>query len=153
LDFRDEWVGWLDGSSWTNLGARGKMKARLERRLERFVVDRSDAVVAASQGYVDAFARKYPYAPEDKFNVITNGYDPEDFKCVSRKEEYADILPEHKFNILYMGTAFPLTSLRYFLDGMASAQAKKDLNLVIAGRITPEEEKVLDSHGDLMIKR
>ncbi len=153
LDFRDEWVGWLDGSSWTNLGTRGKMKGKVERRLERFVVDHADAVVAASQGYVDAFARKYPRAPRGKFNVITNGYDPEDLKCMSRKEDFAGTLSEHRFNVLYMGTVFPLTSLRYFLDGVASARAKKDLNIVIAGRITPEEEKVLNSHGDLMIKR
>jgi hypothetical protein len=152
-DFRDEWVGWLAGSSWTELGTNRRIRTRIERFLEHFVVRHSDAVVSASPGYVEPFKKKYSRISASKFSAITNGYDAEDFASEASSEGYDDLFLETKFNVLYMGTVFSLTSLKYFLEGVASAEARKDLNLVVVGRITSEEEEVLDSHADLSIKR
>jgi hypothetical protein len=52
-----------------------------------------------------------------------------------------------------MGTVFPLTSLKYFLDGLVSTDTKKDLNLIVAGRIAAEEEDILNSYADLRIRK
>ena len=153
LDFRDEWVGWLDGSSWTTIGANKGIRARLEKMLEHFIVGHAEAVVSASPGYLEAFERKYPTMPAEKFTVITNGYDPEDFEHNGKKEDYQEILRQNKFNLLYVGTVFPLTSLRYFLKGVSKTEIRKNLNLVIVGRITPDEESILDAHSDISMDR
>lgn len=152
-DFRDEWVGWLGGSSWTSLGRNKRIRSKLEEFLERFVIGHSDAVVSASPGYVEAFKEKYPYIPSERFSSITNGYDPEDFESQMNKEDYCGVFEEDKLNILYMGTVFPLTSLKYFLKGIDEMDEKGNINLIVVGRITAEEEFVLDHFTNCIIKK
>ncbi len=153
VDFRDEWVGWLDGSSWSELGTNSRVRAGIDRFLERVVVNFSDAVISASPGYAEAFRKKYPQAPGDKFTVITNGYDPEDFTRDKEEGDCKEVLPAHKLNIVYMGTVFPLTSLKYFLDGLSGTEAKKGIALTVVGRITPEEERLVAAYPDLNIRK
>ena len=152
-DFRDEWVGWLDGSSWKDLGTNKNVRAWLERMLERLVVRHSDAVVSASPGYVGAFREKYPGAPADKFCAITNGYDPDDFESAETGEDLTTVFRADRLNLLYMGTVFPLTSLKYFLGAINALEAKEMFNLVIAGRITGDEDRVLESYTGFSIRK
>lgn len=147
-DFRDEWVGFLAGSFWSNLSGNKRISLFLEKLLERFVVKASDLIIVASPGYVDTFKLKYGRLVENKIHCITNGYDPSDFSFGPDRKKYADILDKDKFNIVYMGTVWPAVSLKYFLDGAMKTESKELINLIVIGRITANEEPVIESYSN-----
>lgn len=152
-DFRDEWVGFLHGSSWSGAGERQRLGSRLELLLEKSVIRNSDAVITASPGYVASFREKYGDRAADKTLCITNGFDPDDIPGDEDLEIYRDLFRPGKMNILYMGTLWRATSLTYFLKGLRGLDDPGDINLIIVGRITAQEEEVLDACKDISIKR
>ncbi len=86
-DFRDPWA---------TEGERG-YAARVEARLERWVVTAADRVICNTPAMRRDFLARYPEVSPDKFVTITNGYDEKDF---------ATIVPSHidKFQIFYPGS-------------------------------------------------
>lgn len=150
-DFRDEWVGWLAGSSWSGAGSDRRLSFAVEKAMEKFVVKRSDAIITASPGYISAFNKKYNDLSDEKFRCIMNGFDPDDFRALSSEEKYNDILDKDKFNIIYMGTVWSATSLKYFLDGIEDMKSKRDVTITIIGRIVSIEESSIDIHENLNI--
>jgi hypothetical protein len=73
-DFRDPWI------EETITGIRG----RLERWLERRVVLTADCVICNTPLMREAFLERYPDVPQERFVVITNGYDEADFLDLPR---------------------------------------------------------------------
>lgn len=151
-DFRDEWVGFLAGSSWSGAGGGKRASYAIERFLERLVLKRSDAVIAASPGYIKSFSKKYGRIA-DKALCITNGYDPADFDFDDPEGDFQSILAKDKFNVVYMGTVWPATSLTYFLEGVKMMRSKDDINIIILGRITSQEEAAIDAFKGLNIRK
>lgn len=152
-DFRDEWVGFLAGSSWSDAGKGKRLSFIVEKLMERMVVRKSDAVITASPGYVDSFERKYGVQCRKKVVCITNGYDPADLRFEPGKEPPKGVLSAGKMNVIYMGTVWHSTSLKYFLEGLRKTEFKDSINLVVLGRVTHEEEAILGSYGDLAITK
>lgn len=73
LDFRDSWTLRRYG-----VLSRGFLRRRVEKALENYVLKTASAVVFVNALMRERYAGAYPhYAP--KFNVITNGFDDDDF--------------------------------------------------------------------------
>lgn len=69
LDMRDAWSGW-------NVSPYGSfLHYRLTLRLERHCFSSASAIIATSYQTMKNFKKLHPSVDENKFNLITNGYD------------------------------------------------------------------------------
>lgn len=102
----------------------------LDRWYEKRVLKGSDLVLTVGKSLKELFVSKVKEA-SGKTEVITNGYDPEDFK---------NIIPSKPevFTISYIGTlsdTYPLTS---FLEGLREFSKKgNDFRLKFLGTVSP----------------
>jgi glycosyltransferase involved in cell wall biosynthesis len=91
VDLRDPWTLPLEGNKYYD--------ARINRWLERKVVENADVVVVATEVVRKRYVESYPGRLADKFVCIANGYDLEDFKSVRKNRcNEAD-----KFTTSYLG--------------------------------------------------
>jgi glycosyltransferase involved in cell wall biosynthesis len=74
-DFRDPWIEDPPEPGTPN----GPIFRAVNRRLERLVVERSDAVVTSTTHLRDLMRKRYHDKPEAKIHAIPNGYDEADF--------------------------------------------------------------------------
>jgi glycosyltransferase involved in cell wall biosynthesis len=128
-DFRDEWT--------TNPYLRDRYPTawhgRLNRRLERRVLETADAVVAVSRPWLEAIHAVAPHVGAERFHVMPNGYDGEHFP---------DVPPARpdRFRIVYTGTFYGHRSPAAFLEALG--------RIVADGRLPPDDlEVVLMGHG------
>jgi glycosyltransferase involved in cell wall biosynthesis len=124
-DFRDPW------SSNSFLYFPTQAHQKVHSWLERLVVEWCDRVMTCTSGFREDFYQRYPYLQRDKFTVVTNGYDPEDFP-----EPFPEPYPI--FTISYVGDfygpqtpLFFLLGLRQFLD--RHPEAAKSMQILFAG--------------------
>lgn len=94
-DFRDPWVQ----NSFADYNFIVKYINALQ---EKKVVKKADIVMSVSQPIIDDFKRAYKSEREDKFRLLTNGYDEEDFRDL--KLDLSD--QNEKFTILYNGSLY-----------------------------------------------
>jgi glycosyltransferase involved in cell wall biosynthesis len=73
LDFRDDWID----TPWHR--AKPRLAQWMERRMERWAVGIADRVVNVTEWSRNAFISRYPDMPEEKFVLVPNGYDREDY--------------------------------------------------------------------------
>ena len=105
-DFRDPWIGNFTSSYPTPL------HYKLNSRLERNVIDDSDAIIVVSPPMRQAFFDRYSNINQDKIHVIPNGYDPDDFENVNPA-----LRNRNKFTIVYSGSFYSrgITSENFLL--------------------------------------
>jgi glycosyltransferase involved in cell wall biosynthesis len=96
-DFRDPWT---EGVRRQQAYQRNKPRQQIEEALERSVIARADHVVVTTDPALQQFVGKYPRIPEEKFSVITNGFDPADF---SHTAADTALLNPREFNITLTG--------------------------------------------------
>ncbi len=88
-DFRDPWAGG---------GGKG-LYHRLDKILEKRVVQHADVTIANTNLARKDFIARYPSLPESRFVTITNGYDEDDFSGLQPADGNTG-----KFVIVYPGT-------------------------------------------------
>ena len=110
---------------------RNKLHERFTYHAEKFVVKTAYAVIVTTEGIRNDFVSRYP-SQISKFNVITNGYDDDDFK---------NIIPiarvDSKWHITHAGTlggernpkSF-LKALRLLIDEYPKLETEIVLNIV-----------------------
>lgn len=119
-DFRDPWT---DNMHYQGTGLR----LRIERYLERGVMENATAITTVTDSFKAQFGRKYPRVL-NKISVIRNGVDPDDFPNPST-------LPSNtRFTMLYAGILYPKRSPQTFLKALSSA--------IRNGRIQQDEIRV-----------
>lgn len=93
-DFRDPWtdIDYYSGMK------RTKFAEWIDSKLEKSVLKNADFVVAASEGYLGIIKSK---GIENNYEVLTNGFDPDDFQDIELKSQT-------KFIITYTGN-MPIT--------------------------------------------
>jgi glycosyltransferase involved in cell wall biosynthesis len=77
IDFRDPWP--VTGSHEQPSPTKLPRVLRWETRLKHRIVSGAAAVITASRGERDELVQEYPDVRPDRFEYITNGYDPGDF--------------------------------------------------------------------------
>jgi glycosyltransferase involved in cell wall biosynthesis len=107
VDFRDPWT---DIYYYALLG-HTKWSKKIDLRLEREVIEKSDQIITVSQGFKDLFLPKSNKISGDKFQIIPNGFDPEDL--VERSTATSE-----SFTICYTGTMSDQYEPESFLDGL-----------------------------------
>ncbi|UCF78317.1 MAG: glycosyltransferase [Candidatus Eiseniibacteriota bacterium] len=110
-DFRDPWTERLTFSPPTPL------HLGLNRLMESRVVSCADRVVCTSEETARDFLKKYPRLPREKFVVITNGFDPDDFG--------EEIPLREKFTVTHTGNLTGRRNCFDFLEGLRTFLEKK----------------------------
>lgn len=101
-DFRDQWVT-NPFADYTNYAKRKNEK------MEKAVIEKANVVISVSKPIIDDFIYRYKNQRADKFKIITNGYDEDDFKDYNM-----DNIPP-KYIITYNGTLYGKISPKNFL--------------------------------------
>jgi glycosyltransferase involved in cell wall biosynthesis len=143
LDYRDEWS--FSRLNWEN-SVKTSFASRLDGILERYVLWKCSAFVAANQSYLDYLDSSYPGLDGEKGRAITNGYDDEDLgglRAVSRDGQ--------KIRITYAGTVWNATSLKTFMAALemlfaedSSGSIAKRMIIDIYGRVVDEERRCIE---------
>jgi glycosyltransferase involved in cell wall biosynthesis len=79
-DFRDPWTQFEFSRN------RLYPFIKIERYLEKIVLESTSNVLTVTEECKDSFLSLYPWLDKQKFHVIPNGYDEEDFRQVKPKE-------------------------------------------------------------------
>ncbi|WP_298844953.1 glycosyltransferase [Clostridium sp.] len=135
-DFRDQWVA-------NPFVAYSSYAKRKNGNMEKMVIKKADTVISVSKPIIDDFIYRYKYEAADKFKVITNGYDEEDF------DDFNMNLVANKYIITHNGTLYGKRSPKNFLIAMDKLIAVKKINqeeLVIrfVGQIGKDAQKDIE---------
>ncbi len=95
LDFRDDWIG----TPWHQ--SRPFIVRLIERNLESWVVKKADKVILVTEWSKNAFLKRYPKQPNDKFVLIPNGCDLKEFNTITPQ---VPTTQNHKFTIMHTGS-------------------------------------------------
>lgn len=76
LDFRDDWID----TPWHS--SKPTLIRWLDKQLEKWVVRMADKVILVTEWSRQAFQDRYPKQPREKFVLITNGCDLNDFEIL-----------------------------------------------------------------------
>lgn len=112
FEYRDTWQDNLDHRQ--NLS---RVRRILEDSLERVVVGNADRVIMVTEGMKKSIVRKFPHEPEDKFQIVPNGFDP---KLCAYLNQHVPEKTEF-FTVTYSG------SLEYDRDPRQFLLAMKEL--------------------------
>ena len=113
LDFRDDWI---DSHLQTHPTKKHRKKLV---GLERGIISQSEAVIAINRTMLDGIHNRHADLPDlPEFKVITQGFDPADFKNNTAIEKDDNIWPAGKFNMLYSGVFYDSNQPDSFLKAV-----------------------------------
>lgn len=104
VDFHDAWVS-FNRYFWSD---KPVFFRKFEKLIEKIAVQNADKIISVNEKIIDDFRLRYFCMPEEKFSVLYNGYDPEDFS------EPADRVSDGRFTITYAGSLYAKRSPENF---------------------------------------
>jgi glycosyltransferase involved in cell wall biosynthesis len=111
VDFRDPW----SRRPWDNALMRRGVRYRVQVRLEDLVIRHADKVISNTEPMGQEFCQRYRAQPAEKFAVITNGYDVENFEGIVACETP----PEGVFTITHAGSLYGRRDPKPLLQAIA----------------------------------
>jgi glycosyltransferase involved in cell wall biosynthesis len=105
-DFRDGWVGTQSDRNFPT-----KMHWKIHRHMEAMVIKRADILTTVSDGIKDMYLHAYQGDYAHKWNVITNGYDEDDFLNYRPQKD-------DTFRVTYMGAFYGTRRPDHFLQAV-----------------------------------
>jgi glycosyltransferase involved in cell wall biosynthesis len=136
-DFRDAWVT----HPFADYGFAARM---INSILEGGVVKKADRIISVSKPIIGEFITRYKSEKRDKFIVIPNGYDEEDFNGLNLDMS----LNNSRFTILYNGTIYGKRSpqkIQQALDDIIMSQMipRNKIKLKFVGQIGNEHKGIV----------
>lgn len=136
-DFRDPWT---DIYYYNELYPTFIAKA-IDRHFERKVLENSDIVLSANF-IKEKLLRKSNKINPQKVEILTNGYDDEDFQT-----DLAD--KKKSFTITYAGTLASSYPIQTFIEAIAELSKEKKIILQFVGKISEVHKKQILAHADI----
>jgi glycosyltransferase involved in cell wall biosynthesis len=137
-DFRDPWTDIYFYSDMLHT----PVAKSIDRRKEKEVLENADMVIAINKSTSELLKSKINIRGEDKFSVITNGYDEDDFNYPA--------LPGGEFIITYSGNLSEHYRPRVFFKALARVKALYTgirFRFRVAGCISSFTERQIREHG------
>ncbi|MFO7636884.1 MAG: glycosyltransferase family 4 protein [Clostridia bacterium] len=106
-DFRDEWTN-------NSYVRHNIIRRAIEKRMEKNVLQKADALIANTPVMMDHFIRIHPFS-KDKFTWIPNGFDLDDFYGCQKKTG-----KNQKFTMVHTGSIFGIRKPDHFLAAVSS---------------------------------
>lgn len=147
LDFRDDWID----TPWHR--AKPKLAQWMERRMERWAVTIADRVVSVTDWSRAAFRARYPDMPEEKFVLVPNGYDREDYAGLNQA---ASQRSDERFVIVHAGSLSESEEWRRSPEGFFEAIGRlhksepgfrDKLTLAFTGQLPERFRKMAETYG------
>lgn len=117
-DFRDEWTN----NPYTLDNPHYKLRADMERKMEREVLLHADCLITNTPVMMQNFVRDNP-SVKDKFFVIPNGYDEEDFAGISTEAPN-----NSKFTLTYTGLLYGRRKPDLFFEAVSKLIAENRID-------------------------
>lgn len=137
-DFRDEWLSfYLKDFEFQN----SEHTRRRAEIIERESVESSDLVVAVNRSSCAEIRQRYPSQPDNKFAVISNGYDPEVFAGFQARSHSSA-----RMVVTHVGTVYKTASPRFYLhalDGLPE-EIRSKIETRFVGRVADSERALLE---------
>ncbi len=95
VDFRDPWAHLP-----IRIRERGTFRRYAEERLEFSILKSADKILAVTETMISDFRDKYPSINKSKYELITNGFDPDD---------YPSYVPPRTDNMIHTNSEKPLS--------------------------------------------
>jgi len=121
-DFRDPWT---DIHYYKKLYPT-KLADIINKRYERKVLEQADKIIVTCKSTQNTFQLKSNKLDNTKFNVITNGFDEDDFLSVTQNKLV-------KFTITYIGILYNSTDLSSLLSAIETIDDKESCHLRFVG--------------------
>lgn len=140
LDYRDEWD--ISSTYWENR-PRDAGSRWLQGRMQTSALRRAQLVIATTLRSTERLSEKCRSTGSAARSLcIYNGYDAEDFAVPAPQA------PRGVCRLVYLGTLWSLTDVTPFVEGArklaaADPDRARNLDLVFAGRRTPEQSAIL----------
>lgn len=140
-DFRDPWIGNPYHKS------KGKIIDGFSGFLEARIVLNSTLLTANTEQLRLAFQQRYPSLGPDRIVVLSNGFDPEDFKLA----DLSAATPSHEaLKVVHAGFLYGARSPSPLLKAMGLLQepgtAKETVSFIQIGSMEPEIHAMLQPH-------
>lgn len=149
LDYRDEW----DLSSlYLEHSHKDDWSRTVQERMQRWILRQADAIVATTRRSTAQVLKRARQAGSRAIGTcIYNGFDRPDFPVDGA--ESAAIPGTKRFRLVYTGTLWNLTTIAPVVDALVRLAAESpelagDIELVVVGRKTPEQQAHLDRLGE-----
>lgn len=138
-DFRDPWV-----SGYYSLN-RPPDAAKKEMNLEKTVLSEADSVTVVMRSYIDGFENNHPDLDLDKFHIIPNGFDEDDYSNLAPRK-FDRFTIAHTGSIYHQRSPIPLfKAIAEFIKKRPDARDK--FSLLLVGRIDTRFLKTAEELG------
>ena len=134
-DFRDPWTERF----YYVENKRSRLSNNIELKMEISVLKTATAVTAASNGFRELLLSKI--GTRDKGNVITNGFDPNDFSNISASKSHNAITITHIGNLAKSQLPLPLLLA---LQTLHSGNEIRKYHLKLIGSVHPEIRRTVE---------
>lgn len=139
IDFRDPWTD----NPFVRYPTR--LHEYIEEKMEEEIVTNADYVIVAGDPIKKSFMQKYPFL-KSRMEVITNGYDPDDFKNLKTYEQ------TNKFRITYTGSLYRVRNANSFLLALKKLAEEKvhlreKLEVIFVGNFNKETPLLVKKLG------
>lgn len=139
IDYRDPWTD----NPFTEYPT--KLHKNIENKMEEKILTHADHVIVVSNSMKHNLIKKYPFI-KSKIEVITNGFDPDDFKNLKIHEQ------TNKFRITHAGSIYGLLTARPFLLALKElteekADLRDKLKIMFVGNYGKETSLLVKKFG------
>lgn len=151
LDYRDEWD--ISNAYWENKG-QGRFSNWIQTRQQNKALRAADAVLATTPSSAKAIGDVAKQAgSRARSYYIYNGFDPDDYPQdqTFSKQDYGN--GSNRIRIAFIGTLWNLNSIEPIVSALQklcseSAYLADEIELLLAGRRTPDQEAIVDRLND-----
>jgi glycosyltransferase involved in cell wall biosynthesis len=139
VDYRDPWTQNVFANYPT------KFHRRIEKIMEKLVLTAADYIIVTTEPMRLKLVKKYPFT-KGKIGTITNGFDPEDFDGLTRKDG------KEKFIITYAGSLYGLRTGKYFFAALKELleekpELKSKIQVLFAGPPSKQVALLIEKLG------
>jgi glycosyltransferase involved in cell wall biosynthesis len=139
IDFRDPWTD----NPFTVYPT--KIHESVETKMEEKVLTQADYIITAGDLIKNGLIERHPFIKQ-KIEVITNGFDPDDFKNLKIHK------PTSKFGITYVGSIYGLLTARSFLLALKELTEEKidlreKIEIMFVGKYGKETSLLVKKFG------
>lgn len=138
-DFRDPWF--VEGSKRT--GPSSGVFTGLQATLKRQLLENAAKIVSVSPGERNDLLEELPLLPPSRVEVITNGYDPDDFSDIPTPAQQ-----DRPFTITHAGTLYPEVGREFFeaIERLVTTRPDigRQLRVNLLGKTAPEYQSVIE---------
>ncbi|MFH1453964.1 MAG: glycosyltransferase [Armatimonadota bacterium] len=109
IDYRDSWT---DFNLTDPIYFKGTYRKGIENLMESYALKTADKIISVSPVINEKLQKKHPEIPKEKYDIIHNGYDSEDFNGLQKEKN-------QKFTITHTGIFTASRSPEVFLKALS----------------------------------